>query len=198
MVETVLKIEAKLNSQLLNVSTWFARNKLSLNYKKSNFMLFSSNPTKIMHAEYHIEAMGNSISGVNKYKYLSVILDSRLSFSEHITYIKGKTLSKLKMLSRVRPAIDRKSAFSLYVSLIQPLFDYCDVVYDGLSQQDSQKLQKLQNIAMHFILQCEPRTRTKEMQDELELDSLVVRRWKHTCHEMFKIYNAISPQYLTK
>ena len=43
------------------------------------------------------------------------------------------------------------TAIEIYKGLIEPHFDYCSVVWDGLSQQLSEKLQKLQNRAARVI-----------------------------------------------
>ena len=43
------------------------------------------------------------------------------------------------------------TAIEIYKGLIEPHFDYCSVVWDGLSQQLSEKLQKLQNHAARVI-----------------------------------------------
>ena len=40
---------------------------------------------------------------------------------------------------------------TIYKSLIQPVFDYCDVVWDNLDQGLATKLQKLQNRAARII-----------------------------------------------
>ena len=43
------------------------------------------------------------------------------------------------------------TAIEIYKGLIAPQFDYCSVVWDGLSQQLSEKLQKVQNRAARVI-----------------------------------------------
>ena len=43
------------------------------------------------------------------------------------------------------------TAIKIYKGLIEPHFDYCSVVWDGLSQQLSEKLQKPQNRAARVI-----------------------------------------------
>ena len=52
---------------------------------------------------------------------------------------------------RVRPFISMHTAIEIYKGLIEPHFDYCSVVWDGLSPQLSEKLEKLQNRAARVI-----------------------------------------------
>jgi len=44
------------------------------------------------------------------------------------------------------------TAIKIYRGLIEPYFDYCTVAWDGLSQQQSEKLQKLQNRAARVLI----------------------------------------------
>ena len=44
------------------------------------------------------------------------------------------------------------TAIKIYKGLIEPHFDYCSDVWDGLTQQLSEKLQKLQNRAIELSL----------------------------------------------
>ena len=48
-------------------------------------------------------------------------------------------------LKWVRPFISMHTATKIYKGLIEPHFDYCSVVWDGLSRQLNERLQKLQN-----------------------------------------------------
>ena len=43
------------------------------------------------------------------------------------------------------------TAIKIYKGLIEPHFDYCSAVWDGLTQQLSEKLQKLQDRAIRVI-----------------------------------------------
>ena len=53
------------------------------------------------------------------------------------------------------------TAIKIYKGVIEPRFDYCGVVWDGLSRQLSEKLQKLQNRSSRDI--------TKPSYDTIEL-----------------------------
>ena len=44
----------------------------------------------IYHENYRLEK-------VNKYKYLEMILDPRLTFGEHVSYVKSKTYAKIEL-----------------------------------------------------------------------------------------------------
>ena len=48
-------------------------------------------PIAVKHGEYNLKVM-------DSFHYLDIALDSRLTFSEHVTYIKSRTYSKIKLL----------------------------------------------------------------------------------------------------
>ncbi len=86
------------------------------------------------------------------------------------------------MLGKLRPMINESTALTLYKTIISPPFDYADVVFDCLSVQDSERLQRMQNWALRIILRAEPRTHTEDMHKQLKLNYLVDRRHLHTAH----------------
>ena len=52
-----------------------------------------------------------------------------------------KVSSGVGALKRVRPFVSMHTAIKIYKGLIEPHFDYCSAVWDGLTQQLSEKLQ---------------------------------------------------------
>ena len=56
-----------------------------------------------------------------------------------------------RALKQVRPFVSMHAAIKIYKGLIEPHFDYCSAVWDGLTQQLSEKLQKLQNRTIRVI-----------------------------------------------
>ena len=188
-----VEIETKLNESLVQVSQWFAINKLSLNHKNSKFMIFSSRSKHFDLETINIGPPQQRLEGVPTFKYLGVKLDPHLTFENHVAYIRGKTIGKLKMLGRVRRVMDQETCANLYRSLVLPLFDYCDVVYDGLRQIDCEILQKLQNAACRIILKSDSRCHIEDLHSDLNLEILQSRRWRHSAHEMYKIYHELAP-----
>ena len=97
---------------------------------------------------------------------------------------------------RIRPLISQSTAVLVYNSLIQPHFDYCTLVWDGFSDQLSDKLQKLQNWAARVIWKANNMTSLSLLLDILKWGKLVIRRKKHKAIMMFKSLNEQAPVYL--
>ena len=97
------------------------------------------------------------------------------------------------MLGKLRPLVGQEMSLSLYRSLILPVLDYADVVYDCLSAKNCHELQKLQNGALRIVQYADKCTRTKQLHDASKIMYLTDRRKIHTCNEMFKIVNKLAP-----
>ncbi len=121
------------------------------------------------------------------------MLDPTLSFSRHVDYLISKSIERLKMLSKTRPVVTEETFLMLYKTLCAPIFDYCDIVYDCLTQRNIACLQKLQNSALCIIAQCGRICSVTELHQTYKLDTLANRRHKHCCHYSYKAINDMCP-----
>ena len=191
---SVDEVVYKLNDVLNVVKNWFAVNKLSMNCKKTKYMLFGTKPRLTAMPTALVQCGTNIIDRVTNFKYLGVKLDSQLNFSNHIQHLKGQTIGRIKMLGRAANVLDIGTSTMLYKTLILPLFDYCDIVYGGLNQKDSMTLQKLQNFSLKSMLKLPKLTSTSEIHSRLNLPYLETRRKFHGMKQMYKIYHNQSPK----
>ena len=128
----------------------------------------------------NVSCDGVNIEIVEKVKYLGIILDKELKFAEHVAYLKQKLIGRTKMLGKLRPIIGQNLALELYKSLILPVIDYGDIVYDCLSSKASNDLQKLQNYALRIVLHSGYEKSISDMHKETKLMFLSDRRHSHT------------------
>ena len=80
-----------LNIDLDKLSIWLASNKLTLNIDKSHFVIFHR--ARLKQNNVNISLCDRSFKTVTFTRFLGVIIDDKLSFSRHVSYIK-KTISK--------------------------------------------------------------------------------------------------------
>ena len=78
------------NRELLAVVQWFKSNKLSVNLKKTNFIIFGyrAKIKEIKNCEILLDNM--KISRTETAKFLGVVIDENLSWKQHINYIEKK------------------------------------------------------------------------------------------------------------
>ena len=88
------------------------------------------------------------------------------------------------------------TAIKIYKGLIEPHFGYCSAVWDGSTQQLSEKLQKLQNRAIGVITKSSYDTSSRFLLDSLGWGNLSVGRAKQKANLMYKCINNLAPVYL--
>ena len=97
-------IEETVYKELINVCNWLMANKLSLNTKKSNFVIFRPYQ-KRMNFDVTIKLFDdkkffNSSSKEGLYvKYHGVLMDSNLTWRQHILFIFSKISKSLGIIS---------------------------------------------------------------------------------------------------
>ena len=92
--------------------------------------------------------------------------------------------------------VSMHTAIKIYKGLIEPHFDYCNSVWDGLTQQLSEKLQKLKNCDIRVITKSSYDTSSRYLVNSLGWDNLLVRRAKQKANLMYKCINNLVPAYL--
>ena len=120
----------------------------------------------------HIE--GVPINKSNESKSLGFIVDKNLSWKAHIHEISKNVSSGIGALKQVRPFVSMHTAIKIYKDLIEPHFDYCSAVWDGLTLPLSEKLQKLQNRAIRLITKSSYDTTSRFLLNSPGWDNLSV------------------------
>ena len=146
---SLLELESALNTELANLHEWLNVNKLS-QHCQTELMLMGSRQrlaTTIGHS-LTVQIKGHEIDRVPHTKSLGVYIDQNLSWSKHVNETAKMISSGIGALRRLRPFICEETAILLYRALIEPYFDYCCPVWDGLNNGLADKLQKLQNRAI--------------------------------------------------
>ena len=138
-----------MNSELKNLNDWL---ELSLNITKTEFMIIGSRQrVNASQDNIDIKIDDREVKRVHSTKSLGLHIDSHLTWSVHIEKVCKKISSAIGALKRIRSFITTKTAVEVYIALIQPHFDYCCSVWDGLGETLSTKIQKLQSRAVRVI-----------------------------------------------
>ena len=175
-----------LHLELSMVCEWLKVNRLTLNVKKTKYMVFGSR-TKLVHKpDLNITINGKNLERVEVMKYLGVFLDEHLTFSTHIAEICQKSSKKLGILRKSRELLDQSTSLLLYKSLVVPYIDYCNTVYMVANETDLKKLQLIQNTACRTVLRADKRTNIADMHASLNLLTLADRRTLHFKTECYK------------
>ena len=97
----------------------------------------------------------------------------------------------MKKLSRLSAILSRQTKLLLYKTIIVPLIDYADIVYEGINVKDRQVLERLQSSSMMIILNADKSTHIHDRQQQLSLLPLDVKHKHHLCHQTYKGLNCL-------
>ena len=120
-----LKALGQVNSELSKVSEWLVVNKLSLNIKKSNYVIFCPSQ-KNFNKEISIKMYDNSANRLcslerkDFVKFLGILIDCNLKWKHYIDFISLKISKTIGILARLRHFVSTETLLMIYRSLIMP------------------------------------------------------------------------------
>ena len=100
---------------------------------------------------YIVQVGDMMIKRVTKVKYLGPVVDENLSWDEHVEYISKKISRNIGIIKRMRSILPRQLLTTLYMTLVEPHFRYCDIMWGQCNETLKDKLQTLQNRAARVI-----------------------------------------------
>ena len=187
--DNVNEVSVKAKEALGKIINWCEINKLSINYKKTKYMVVKH--TKIP-AEPSLEVNGLKINTVQQYEYLGMLLDDKLTMNEYADAMWKKVNTKVGILARIRRFISENTAAKIFKTMIRPHLDYIDFVIDSSSTDRVKRLDNLQNKALRRIEYCmvkENRLEYNVLQKKYNIEDLRLRRKKN----LLKIIHARTP-----
>ena len=86
---------------------------------------------------------GTQIKEVNSHKHLGIYFSDGCTWHNHIEYVKEKAWKNLNTMRRLKLALDRKSLKVIYISLIRPILEYGDTLWDNCTQYEKRELDRI-------------------------------------------------------
>ena len=100
-------IVSKMNEDLQRICQWTFTNKLLLNPDKTKFVIFGSRPLVTKVEGLHLSLLGKELTPAKSAKDLGVILDSNLTYDDHVTKTVSTCMSRLDQINRVKHVLDK-------------------------------------------------------------------------------------------
>ena len=101
--KTCDELKIKSEAEMHHIESWVTANKLTINYSKTNFVLFSNKTYTKEKDKLCIRARnGNTIAQQKIVKYLGVLLDNKLSWEQHTKSVVKKLTIARGIISKLR------------------------------------------------------------------------------------------------
>ena len=128
-----------------------AANRLKLNDDKTEAILCGSDASLRKIAIESIKVGASEIHVSSTVRDLGFFIDRNLTMVPHISKVVKACFFHLRALGQLRPQLNKRTAKTVAVSLIQSRLDYCNSCLWGLPQNQIQRLQKVQNTAARIV-----------------------------------------------
>jgi len=192
-----ISLQSEMNDNLSKIARWFEVNKLTLNLEKTKYMIFGTNHALNNFENISLNYGNDIIERVYKFKYLGVIFDPTLAWSEHVDYISSVVSKRIGVIRRVKFYLPPKTLNLLANALVFPHFDYCSPIWSNCISDFCNSLQILQNKLARVLLSADIRTPIFDMMNTLHWDKLNERWNKQILVVVFKCLNNNAPSYLS-
>ena len=152
--KTKLDMEIKLNSELTKISNWLNYNHLKLNTSKTKYMVFSPNSNIWRDLSLRISIGECLLERVYEYKYLGLIIDTKLTWVPHIKYLSSQLSKTLGIMYRTRHYLNLQSLYLIFHSLFLSKIKYGILCWARASKTTLHPLIILFNRAIRCIHFC--------------------------------------------
>ena len=131
---------------------WLVSNKLTLNYKKTKYMIISRKgiPKKLL-KKVNLNINKNNIKQIDTMKYLGVLLDNMLKWDKHLQNLLTKLSKANGIFYKIRNLVPKKILLLLYNALVDSYLRYSMMAWGSCSSTLLDTLQAAQNKILRTI-----------------------------------------------
>lgn len=162
-----------LQEDINKVSAWASENNFTLACDKTSLLRLGNKPLP-----FNYKLQDRTIEPVSQVRDLGIIIDSKLSFEEHINEIASKSSRRIYHLVNSLPKLTIDLYVRLYKAYVLPVLEYGSVLFSPTLKGQIKRLEKPQKLFTkilahkHLIPNSDYRGRLKA----LKMDSLEFRR----------------------
>ena len=199
--KTTQQIKSKLERIIQKAEEWYKANSLMSNPSKTEIIVFTFNKHKnkdIPAITVYENGKEIKLEAKETIKVLGVHVDNKMTWNNHVTNLKNKTMGIVKHLHRVNKLLPLKIKLQLYDSLVASHLNYADTIWSGCGSANKQKLQLVQNFALKSILGMKKFESGTEALKKLKYLNLEEKRKVHEGVFIHKAINEKMPKNITE
>jgi hypothetical protein len=130
-------------------------------------------------------------------KFLGVLIDENLSWTEHVTYICKKISKSVGIFYRSRFCLSTNTKLMLYYTIIYPYLTYCNIAWGSTYPTNLNSLLLMQKRAVRAITNACYCAHTKSLFSQLKLLDIYQINTFYTAKFMFLYHNHLLPSSTT-
>ena len=121
---SLIRLKTQVNNEINKVDKWFRSNKLSLNYKKSSYLVINKYPQHSIDIDLEISMNNIKISRSKYVKFLGLWLDDDLKFRTRIQRLETHLAKYTGMYYRIPSYLKVNAMITLFYSFIFSKLQY--------------------------------------------------------------------------
>ena len=137
------------------VRAWMVVDKFKLNEGKMEFMLIGTRQQLSKVRTDSLLVAGTVVSSVSEARNLGVWFDSKFQFQTHINKTCQSAFYYIYNIRRIRKFLSFEAAKTLVQALVISRLDYCNSVLYDIPAIHTNKLQRVQNVAVRLLTQLQ-------------------------------------------
>ena len=200
---TFEEVSHKVNILLQKIQNWVLGNGLKLNLSKTKYMIF----TNKVKQNIEVNLCGVLIEESECERFLGVLINSNLSWTNHINLLTSKISRNAGILYKLKDLVPESTLRILFHSFIQSHLNYCSSVWGMGSKNSLNKLfvaQKKAIRSVHYKFNFQPSVKnvintpchTKEIFSRLNILTLPNLEAKNCLITMQKNYLNVAPMHI--
>ena len=156
----------EIEQELAKVLEWLLANKLIINLTKTHSMLFTN---KKVDRKITIRANNTNLEQKTECKFLGVIVDDGITWKSHINHISSKITKTLAILRLLKYTFPKHILKTLFMSLIQPYLNYCNIIWGSADKTIIEPLFILQKKAIRIVNRVHYLEHTKPLFETMKI-----------------------------
>ena len=185
----------RINESMILIRDWFLANKLSVNTIKSEAMVFTRR--NLIFPLPPVLLADQPLPYNWSFKFLGLILDVKLSWSNHLHRIRSKVSSACGILYSIRSKITRSVAKIIYSSLFLPYLQYCNILWASCTVSKMQSIFICQKRIVRLILKKSRWEPSSPLFKRLKLVKLQDFNKVNSAQFVYKAVNGLIPSPIT-
>ena len=163
--ERIVSLSQVVNNGLKEIQKWLELNKLSLNVKKTKYMIFYNHQRDIINHISKLELNGEPLVRVANFNFLGLTIDRHMTWNAQIQKLSNKISRSLGIMNRLKWYLPQNIFHTIYNSLILSHINHSILVWEFKSS----RISKLQKRAVRMISCSKYNAHTEPLYKSLNL-----------------------------
>ena len=168
------EVTKQLNDDLLQISRWAESWLVKFNATKSKSLTVTLKKN-VAHLELPLHFNDTTLETVCNHKHLGMVINSNLSWKDHIQQISENASKQLNILAKLKTLVDRKTLLTMHTSFNRPSLEYGSILFCNCTDAENELLNQFKEELLESLRGI-IRTPTLILYYEIGLETLKTRR----------------------